>query len=57
MMAGKPPMQYQYDPVAKDDPHLQPQQYSPQVPQVPQAVEMQGTPATHPMELQGAQRQ
>lgn len=53
MMAGKPAMQYQYEPVGKEDPNLHPQQYSPQV---PQPVEMQGTPATHPMELQGAQR-
>jgi len=45
---------YQYETVAKEDPNVNVAPYSPQP---PHAFEMQGTPATQPMELQGAQRQ
>jgi hypothetical protein len=44
---------YQYETVAKEDPNVNVTPYSPQQ----HAFEIQGTPATHPMELQGAQRQ
>jgi len=45
---------YQYETVAKEDPNVNVTPYSPQP---PRAFEMQGSPAAHPTELQGAQRQ